>query len=221
MKILLFLITVLYCYSQCSAQSDMNLQRAKEKVVLTSLPFICEKNAPHTVPLLSFIRVANSKAPTFTYRDLKGTEKNSNEEKFCYIFRRFLINNQELLVVIVNREKYGKHFFVSYKDGQENDYLECSSFSNNDIATKQWKINANGEIMISELKIKESKPVSFYEEFVSLRAQRLDTFYKLDKLGKFKKIRSVLYYEKEYSKDYLENKNQNIWDGCEDIQSIK
>lgn len=59
MKILLFLITVLYCYSQCSAQSDMNLQRAKEKVVLTSLPFICEKNAPHTVPLLSFIMVAN------------------------------------------------------------------------------------------------------------------------------------------------------------------
>lgn len=81
---------------------------------------------------------------------------------------------------------------------------------------KQWKIDAEGEIQISALKVKEGRQVLFEEEFESIKAQRADHYYVVDADGKFRKVRTVDYPEKFYSKDYLQNKNQNIWDGGEE-----
>lgn len=83
-------------------------------------------------------------------------------------------------------------------------------------AKEQWKIDAEGEIQISALKVKEGRQVLFEEEFESIKAQRADHYYVVDADGKFRKVRTVDYPEKFYSKDYLQNKNQNIWDGGEE-----
>lgn len=197
-------------------QAEGNLQKAKSEMSSTPLPFACVKSTTYVQPVVPFTPEGDARTYAFSYKDLNGEAQNNNEERNCTVFRRFELGTADLLVVAVARSASTKHFLVSYKEGVPVDYLECAFSFNNDIAMKQWKIDAEGEIQISALKVKEGRQVLFEEEFESIKAQRADHYYVVDADGKFQKVRTVDYPEKFYSKDYLQNKNQNIWDGGEE-----
>lgn len=145
MKRWMLLFMMMGCVFSSVAQTDENLQIAREKVKLSTLPFACVKCTPYESPVQSFVKTINSGSPIFTYRDLNSSKKNSNEERFCYIFRWFNFEKSDcqLLVASVNRNITTRQFFVSYKNDKEVDCLECATYSNDDIVMKQWKINEN------------------------------------------------------------------------------
>ena len=149
-------------------QAEGNLQKAKSEMNSTPLPFACVKSTTYVQPVVPFTPEGDARTYAFSYKDLNGEAQNNNEERNCAVFRRFELGTADLLVVAVARSASTKHFLVSYKEGVPVDYLECAFSFNNDIAMKQWRIDAEGEIQISALKVKEGRQVLFEEEDIAV-----------------------------------------------------
>lgn len=220
MKKYVLIVLVMALVQLSYAQTDVNLETAMQKVEKSTFPFYCAKRTPYLAPVQKFIAEPTSKRGLYTYRDLGGYQKNSNEEGFCDIFRWFEMSGtaSHLIAVTIGRDKSHRQILVSYKNGKSVDFLESQTNFNNDIVIKQWQIGADEQILISWLKIEEGKVFLSDEDFNSLRAQRIDTYYKLNPQGKFVKVKEVKYQPQDYSRKYLLDKERNIWDGEETLE---
>ena len=196
------------------AQNLKDLYPTDAKVVITPLPFDCAKGTPYSNPV--FIDRTKVKGlPFYSYRDLNGTLKNTNEESFASVFRHFRLpqgNNVEIVVVAIERDEYMRYVMLAFKNGSLTDFLEAGFRSNDDIAMKQWRINAKGSIQISSLKLDDvAQQVLFKDDFSVVKAYRLDEIYEVNAEGKFKRLNKVEYDSKEYTKEELMDKDKNIW----------
>lgn len=72
-------------------------------------------------------------------------------------------------------------------------------------------------VTIYELKADPKVPLNFWDQFESLSARRLDTKYKIDDTGHFRKVLEVRYQPKAYSITELTDPAKNIWDGTETV----
>ena len=196
------------------AQNLKDLYPTDAKVVITPLPFDCAKGTPYSNPV--FIDRTKVKGlPFYSYRDLNGTLKNTNEESFASVFRHFRLpqgNNVEIVVVAIERDEYMRYVMLAFKNGSLTDCLEAGFRSNDDIAMKQWRINAKGSIQISSLKLDDvAQQVLFKDDFSVVKAYRLDEIYEVNAEGKFKRFDKVEYDSREYTKEELMDKDKNIW----------
>lgn len=196
------------------AQNLNDLYPTDAKVVITQLPFDCAKGTPYSNPV-SIDRTKVKNIPLYSYRDLNGTLKNTNEESFANIFRHFHLpqgNNLEIVVVAIERFEYMRYVMLAFKNGSLTDCLEAGFSSNDDIAMKQWRINEKGCIQISSLKLDNvEQQVLFKDDFDAVKAFRLDEIYEVNAEGKFKKFDKVEYDSREYTKEELMDKDKNIW----------
>lgn len=196
------------------AQDLKDLYPAGAEAVITPLPFDCAKGTPYSNPVP--IDGAKVKGlPFYSYRDLNGTLKNTNEESFASVFRHFRLpqgNNMEIVVVAIERFEYMRYVMLAFKNGSLTDCLEAGFCSNDDIAMKQWRINEKGCIQISSLKLDDvAQQVLFKDDFGAVKAYRLDEIYEVNAEGKFKRLNKVEYDSKEYTKEELMDKDKNIW----------
>lgn len=101
---------------------------------------------------------------------------------------------------------------LAFKNGSLTDFLEAGFRSNDDIAMKQWRINAKGSIQISSLKLDDvAQQVLFKDDFGAVKVYRLDEIYEVNAEGKFKRLNKVEYDSREYTKEELMDKDKNIW----------
>lgn len=196
------------------AQDLKDLYPAGAEAVITPLPFDCAKGTPYSNPVP--IDGAKVKGlPFYSYRDLNGTLKNTNEESFASVFRHFRLpqgNNMEIVVVVIERFEYMRYVMLAFKNGSLTDCLEAGFCSNDDIAMKQWRINEKGCIQISSLKLDNvEQQVLFKDDFGAVKAYRLDEIYEVNADGKFKRFDKVEYDSREYTKEELMDKDRNIW----------
>ena len=92
------------------------------------------------------------------------------------------------------------------------DWMEAGISTNENLATKQWKIEADGTVEIYSLKVLGNRSVLFDEDFNTVRMQREDDVYQIDGKGKFKRVEKAKFPAREYSKAELQDKERNIWD---------
>lgn len=196
------------------AQSLKDLYPADAEVVVTPLPFAWEKCSPYLDPVVEFTWGKGKGLPLFSYRDLNGLLKNESEEDFAYVFRHFELPEKgcEVLAVSVERSRYIRHLLLVYKDGRLTDWMEAGISTNENLATKQWKIEADGTVEIYSLKVLGNRSVLFDEDFNTVRMQREDDVYQIDGKGKFKRVEKAKFPAREYSKAELQDKERNIWD---------
>ena len=196
------------------AQNLKDLYPTDAKVVITPLPFDCAKGTPYS-NAYTIDRAKVKGLPLYSYRDLNGTLKNTNEESFANIFRHFHLpqgNNLEIVVVAIERFEYMRYVMLAFKNGSLTDCLEAGFSSNDDIAMKQWRINEKGCIQISSLKLDNvEQQVLFKDDFGAVKAYRLDEIYEVNAEGKFKRFDKVEYDSREYTKEELMDKDKNIW----------
>lgn len=196
------------------AQELKDLYPAGAEAVITPLPFACAKGTPYS-NAYTIDRSKVKDIPLYSYRDLNGRLKNTNEESFASVFRHFRLpqgNNIEIVVVAIERDEYMRYVMLAFKNGSLTDCLEAGFRSNDDIAMKQWRINAKGSIQISSLKLDDvAQQVLFKDDFSVVKAYRLDEIYEVNAEGKFKRLNKVEYDSKEYTKEELMDKDKNIW----------
>ena len=196
------------------AQELKDLYPAGAEAVITPLPFACAKGTPYS-NAYTIDRSKVKDIPLYSYRDLNGRLKNTNEESFASVFRHFRLpqgNNIEIVVVAIERDEYMRYVMLAFKNGSLTDCLEAGFCSNDDIAMKQWRINEKGCIQISSLKLDNvEQQVLFKDDFGAVKAYRLDEIYEVNAEGKFKRLNKVEYDSKEYTKEELMDKDKNIW----------
>ena len=83
------------------------------------------------------------------------------------------------------------------------------------ILIKQWQINPEHKVIVTLLKVESAVPVSAFSKFNSVNAQRIDTYYEITADGKFREEKQVKYRPKTYTRSYLTDKTQNLWEGNE------
>lgn len=190
-----------------------------EKIPNTPIPFNCTKCVPYLEPTYAFPTDKEENFPLAIYNDLGLTQKNTDPNMDCVIFRKFKPQNGnfDLLALDLTVSDLGKKILATYHAGKLIDYIEAevSWFSGGIICIKQWQINTKQEIIVTWLKVDSSTPIPAFSNFNSIQAQRVDTYYEIDSSGKFQEIKQVKYQPQTYTKAYLTDKNKNLWEGNE------
>ena len=196
------------------AQSLKDLYPADAEVVVTPLPFAWEKCSPYLDPVVEFTWGKGKGLPLFSYSDLNGTVQNTKDGEFTHVFRHFDLPAKgcEVLAVAVERSHNIRHLLLVYKDGRLTDWLEAGISTNDELATKQWKIAEDGTVEIYSLKVLGDRSILTDEDFDTVRMQREDDVYQIDDKGKFKRVEKVKYAARDYTKEELQDKERNIWD---------
>lgn len=104
------------------------------------------------------------------------------------------------------------------KDGKLIDFIETEvrfHLSYNRRYIMQYRIDKDATIIVSRLNVISDKPVMFYEEFSTIHAQRIDTYYKVGDDGKFQQIKQVKFEPASYTQNDLDNEDKNFWEGKE------
>ena len=195
------------------AQSLKDLYPVDAEVVVTPLPFAWEKCSPYLDPVVDFMWGKGKGLPLFSYSDLNGTVQNTEDGEFTHVFRHFELPEQgcEVLAVSVERSHDIRQLLLVYKDGKLTDCLEAGISTNDELATKQWKIGADGTVEIYSLKVLGDRSILTDEDFDTVRMQREDDVYQIDGKGKFKRVEKAKFPAREYSKAELQDKETNIW----------
>ena len=210
------IILILLTFS-CNLFAD-NVKEILARIPLTSTPFACTKAAPYPKPAIGYPADMESHLPLQMYQDLGLTQKNSFLAEIA-VFRKFKPKegNFDLVALDLDVSEWDKKILATYQKGELIDYIEVevSWYSDGLLFVKQWQIDANQEVIVTWLKIESSTPISAFSNFDKIKAQRIDTHYKVDTNGKFQEVKQVKYRSQTYTKAYLIDKNKNLWDGNE------
>lgn len=159
--------------------------------------------------------------PIYYYKDIGCTEKEMSPMPLgADIFRKYEIThgNYTYLAALEISESDFSHTYLATFDmyGNVIDYLsvDVGFAAHNSIFVKQFEVLDDMTVIVYSLNIQSSKPVYPYPKFEKIRAQRVDTYYKITDSGKFEKQRDVTYLSKDYTYAELDNM-KNIKEGDE------
>lgn len=159
--------------------------------------------------------------PIYYYNDIGCTEKEMSPMPLgADIFRRYEIThgNYAYLAALEISESDFSHTYLATFDmyGNVIDYLsvDVGFAAHNSIFVKQFEVLDDMSVIVYSLNVQSSKPVYPYPKFDKVRAQRVDTYYKITDSGKFEKQREVTYLSKDYTYAELDNM-KNIKEGGE------
>lgn len=194
----------------------------KDKIVRTptaAIPFECTKMAPWGKPGFELSNSETRNLPMYVYHDL-GLKLKTKNQPFARIFRKFTFDNNtfEMLALNIGESDPNKYVLATFnKEGEIIDFIECSVYfiTTTRLFVKQWRIDAGQNIIITWLNVNQPEPIKFFDNFDTIIAQRIDSYYKVDTNGKFQLTKQVKYKPQSYTQAYLADKTQNIWDGNE------
>lgn len=196
-----------------------NIKERLARVSLSEIPFACTKDARYPDPANGFSFGMNTGFSLDCYDDLGLTQKYTNPEGGCVIFRKFKPQkgNFDLVALDIEVSEWGKKILATYYEGELVDYIEAEVnwYSDGMILIKQWQINSNQEVIVTWLKVESATPISAFSKFNSVEAQRIDTYYEITSEGKFREVKQVKYHPQTYTRDYLTDKTKNLWEGNE------
>ena len=157
--------------------------------------------------------------PLFEYLDFSGTMK-TTWRSGGNIFRLFKPEASAFVLVAaeIGVSECVKQQLITYdKAGSIIDYIEVEIgfFGNEEyITSKQWRIDKDMQIQVCQVKPVSSKPILFLDNYYkldSIEGQRIDTYYKIDKSGKFHQVKQIKYKPRVYERSFFADENKNIW----------
>ena len=220
MKKKFFILSVILTITSFTFAGSPNIVNCLNVLQTTILPHY-EKKGDLRSPRYFFRAEALSPIPIYYYKDIGLTQKETSPEPYgASIFRKYEIThgNYAYLAALDIRESEFLHTYLATFDmyGNVIDYLsvDVGFAAHNSIFIKQFEVLDNMTVIVYSLNIQSSKPVYHYNKFDKVRAQRVDTYYKITDSGKFEKQRDVTYLSKDYTYAELDNM-KNIKEGGE------
>lgn len=216
MKTLLFFIS-----SLCLIEMDaISLKESIHNIEKTSLPFESTRKMPSSKPCYYLTDSEWGNLPRQMYEDLnltiKTKYKHTGHMVHCFITN----SNSHILLALRNGDSDPELGLLATftKDGKLIDFIETEvrfHLSYNRRYIMQYRIDKDATIIVSRLNVISDKPVMFYEEFSTIHAQRIDTYYKVGDDGKFQQIKQVKFEPASYTQNDLDNEDKNFWEGKE------
>ena len=196
-----------------------NVKEILARVPYSQLPFACTKEASYPNPAIGYPYDMNTGFSLDCYNDLGLTQMYADPNMNCVVFRKFnpQKGNFDLIALDIEVSEWGKKILATYHEGELVDYIEGEVYWYSDgmILIKQWQINPEHKVIVTLLKVESAVPVSAFSKFNSVKAQRIDTYYEITADGKFREEKQVKYRPKTYTRSYLTDKTQNLWEGNE------
>lgn len=196
-----------------------NVKEILARVPYSQLPFACTKEASYPNPAIGYPFDMNTGFSLDCYNDLGLTQMYADPNMNCVVFRKFKPQkgNFDLIALDIEISEWGKKILATYHEGELVDYIEGEVYWYSDgmILIKQWQINPEHKVIVTLLKVESAVPVSAFSKFNSVKAQRIDTYYEITADGKFREEKQVKYRPKTYTRSYLTDKTQNLWEGNE------
>ena len=196
-----------------------NVKAILARVPYSQLPFACTKEASYPNPAIGYPFDMNTGFSLDCYNDLGLTQMYADPNMNCVVFRKFnpQKGNFDLIALDIEVSEWGKKILATYHEGELVDYIEGEVYWYSDgmILIKQWQINPEHKVIVTLLKVESAVPVSAFSKFNSVKAQRIDTYYEITADGKFREEKQVKYRPKTYTRSYLTDKTQNLWEGNE------
>lgn len=226
---ILFLLSFALLSFTLSAQI-VTLRRPMSAVQNSELPFVgskaqFERNPdPEKNIYRQAVRLPDSRGLNlFVWEDLQCTQNQRFKNTRALIIRKiplqsgYILNDIEIYAAAILK----RHILATYDTaGALVDQLEGAVFgesvrSGEPLWIKQFRIDPGMKVTLYSLKVSEDKPILFFDDFQSVRAQRVDTQYQIDATGHFKKIAETKYKQQTYTLMQLTDPHKNIWDGAE------
>ena len=196
-----------------------NVKEILARVPYSQLPFACTKEASYPNPAIGYPFDMNTGFSLDCYNDLGLTQMYADPNMNCVVFRKFnpQKGNFDLIALDIEVSEWGKKILACYGKGGLVDYIEGEVYWYSDgmILIKQWQINPEHKVIVTLLKVESAVPVSAFSKFNSVKAQRIDTYYEITADGKFREEKQVKYRPKTYTRSYLTDKTQNLWEDNE------
>lgn len=215
-KIVLVFFLLSTKLSLAVGQEENEIEECIKKGDFTELPYVStEKNPAKSMN----ISEKNRKGiPTYVYNDLRGV--NQQIESYCEIFNYFesMNKNYKIILILLGEFENFRFLLATYNlSGKLLSWQEVcykfDSFRN----FKQWKLNKDMTLEVYNIKVLSPDRVdsNYKNDFKELKAQRIDTYYQIDSLGHFEKIKEILYEPEIYPRSYFEREEYPIWNGQE------
>mgnify|MGYP000911421194 FL=1 len=205
------LIFYLFSLSMIALANNPDVIERLKLIPTTSLPYFEGKDNMRSSRYF-FNPEALYPIPIYYYKDIGCTEKEMSPMPLgADIFRRYEIThgNYTYLAALEISESDFSHTYLATFDmyGNVIDYLsvDVGFAAHNSIFVKQFEVLDDMTVIVYSLNIQSSKPVYPYPKFEKIRAQRVDTYYKITDSGKFEKQRDVTYLSKDYTYAELDN----------------
>ena len=196
-----------------------NVKEILARVPYSQLPFACTKEASYPNPAIGYPFDMNTGFSLDCYNDLGLTQMYADPNMNCVVFRKFnpQKGNFDLIAIDIEVSEWGKNILATYHVGELVDYIEGEVYWYSDgmILIKQWQINPEHKVIVTLLKVESAVQVSAFSKFNSVKAQRIDTYYEITADGKFREEKQVKYRPKTYTRSYLTDKTQNLWEDNE------
>ena len=216
----IILIFYLFSLSMIAISGNPDVIERLKLIPTTSLPYFEGKSNMRSSRYF-FNPEALYPIPIYYYKDIGCTEKEMSPMPLgADIFRRYEIThgNYTYLAALEISESDFSHTYLATFDmyGNVIDYLsvDVGFAAHNSIFVKQFEVLDDMTVIVYSLNIQSSRPVYPYPKFEKIRAQRVDTYYKITDSGKFEKQRDVTYLSKDYTYAELDNM-KNIKEGDE------
>ncbi|MDR3235645.1 MAG: hypothetical protein LBT48_02820 [Prevotellaceae bacterium] len=220
------LMGLLWCSWGCRTVDPISTHRVSmdyiNRVPTEKIPFNSTKRTKFLALNFSFDN-NNCILPDRMYNDIQLTQythAGNNIDQAPCIYRKFAIPGSSDVLLVVSfggiTEWRTDILCIITASGYVLDTLEAEVFTN-EMTVKQFRINAQNEIIISRIVPVSSSPVLFYSYFTEFMGYREDITYSINTSGKFVKKAEKRYRQKRYFKKDLENSDINIWDGGEFI----
>lgn len=216
MKTLFILISFLYV----TGMNTITLKEGIRNIEKISLPFESTRKTPNSKPCYYLTDNEWGNLPRQMYEDLnlsvRTKYKHTGQMVHCFIMN----NNSHILLALRNGDSDPELGLLATftKDGKLVDYIESEVrflLNNNRLYAMQYRIDKDATIIVTRLNVISDKPIMFYDEFTTIQAQRVDTYYRINDDGKFQQIKQVKFEPASYTHDDLQNENKNLWEGNE------
>lgn len=197
----------------------VSLKNKIEKTETTTIPFDCTRTVRRSNPGFGFAPEEWGNLPKCPYDDFTMTRK-TEYENVGEIFRRFQLNttSYELLSLRNGESDPQLGLLATYtQEGELIDYIETEVFCYCDkpLYIMQFRIDKDTNIIVTRLLVESPEPIPLYEDFDSIEAQRVDTYYRVDASGKFHQTKQIKFAPSVYTSESLKDEHKNLWEGTE------
>lgn len=160
----------------------------------------------------------------FVWEDLQCTKNQKFKQLFAWLILKKPVSDR---VVLKDIDIYAggilhRHLLATYDaSGTVIDQLEGAMYGDNSQGVKLWvkqfRIDPDMMVTIYELKVDPAVSLNFWDDFQSVKAQRIDTKYRINSTGHFEKFSEKCYRPQNYTVEQMSDPDVNIWDGSESV----
>ena len=235
--ILMFFVLFIAIPMDMQAQKTVTIQEGPTLAEMerfyseTQLPFLATRkkltgNSEESVygHIAAFPRDKMQGLNVFVWEDLQCTKNQKFRQLFAWLILKKPVSDRVVLkdIDIYAGGVLNRHLLATYDDsGNVIDQLEGAIYGDNAHGVKLWvkqfRIDPDMKVTVYELKVDPVAPINFGDDFQSVRAQRVDTQYRIDSTGQFEKLYEKHYRPQNYTMEQMSDPDVNIWDGTENV----